>query len=84
MQERKFRRLCNICKSAASVWVTHDDKHAPENPCFWCEDCYHQMHYDADSTLLYSDYTALPYQYEMGMVKTKFKDTDKAAEEAAV
>lgn len=82
LQERKVRRLCNLCKSTASVWVTHDDKYAPENPCFWCEDCYHQMHYDTSNTLLYSDYIALPYQWEMGMVKSIYNDNEKKTEEA--
>ena len=40
------------------------------------------MHYDASNKLLYSDYIALPYHWEMGMVKSIYNDNEKKTEEA--
>lgn len=78
VQVPRSRRDCCICNTTGqsgnlSVWVTHGDENAPCNPCFWCDECYHQMHYDDKHNLLYTGFDAFPYQYEHGMMKQVFK-----------
>lgn len=62
-----------MCKMASidrrADWVTHNDKNAPTNPAFWCDDCYRQMHYDEGGHACYKDYKAFCYMYEYGTFK---------------
>ena len=85
VQAERRRRECCICNpegkgSGLAAWVTHDDPHAPCTPCFWCDECYRQMHYDDSHDLLYGGYVAFPYQYELGQVKPKSKPKVKEGE----
>ena len=62
--------------------VTYNDPHAPCNPCYWCDSCYHSMHYDQAGDLAYTDFQAFPYQYEHGIVKQMFKSGNASHEES--
>jgi snRNA-activating protein complex subunit 3 len=44
--------------------VTINDKLAPENPCFFCENCYGPLHYDDQGNVLYDDFYVFPYYPE--------------------
>jgi len=62
-------KKCTICKSAPCKKVTYDDKLAPESPCFFCDECYHQLHYVKDETgsfweLGYKGFEVYPYFHE--------------------
>ena len=54
MQEAHSIRHCDACNQALAQKLTYDDRNAPQNPAFWCLDCYKQMHYDKEDTLLYA------------------------------
>ena len=87
IQAIRHRRDCKICKMAnidrRADWVTHNDRNAPTNPAFWCEDCYRQMHYDAEGNACYQDYSAFSYMYEYGNLKQKQSADQSAAAESA-
>lgn len=51
-QARLRRRTCRLCDASPASKVTYDDAHAPENPCFWCDKCFADMHYDKDKQLV--------------------------------
>lgn len=53
-------RKCSICNIHTARRVTYRDRLAPEEPCFFCEICYRQLHYSEDGYLLYDDFE----QYE--------------------
>jgi len=53
-----------VCSTFTAKYVTHGDKYAPENPCFYCEDCYKVLHYSKDGKLEYDDFRVFPYYHE--------------------
>ncbi|XP_059439999.1 snRNA-activating protein complex subunit isoform X2 [Corylus avellana] len=61
----KFRvQKCDVCNIYRAAKVTVDDKLAPENPCYFCRDCYFLLHYGKDESLLYSDFSVYDYQHD--------------------
>ncbi|XP_062161552.1 snRNA-activating protein complex subunit-like isoform X2 [Alnus glutinosa] len=61
----KFRvQKCDVCNIHRAAKVTVDDKLAPENPCYFCRDCYFLLHYGKDESLLYSDFSVYDYQHD--------------------
>lgn len=79
------RRDCKMCKMASidrrADWVTYNDRNAPTNPAFWCEDCYRQMHYDSEGNACYQDYSAFSYMYEYGNLKQRRRSVEAVADE---
>jgi hypothetical protein len=63
-QPRIKIRKCGVCDIYAAKHVTYGDKLAPENPFFFCDACYHQLHYDNDGNLIYDDFQVFPYYNE--------------------
>lgn len=62
---RKYRRRkCFICDVYSAKFMTVNDKHAPENPCYFCGACYDMFHKDERGNLLYSDFTVYKYTHE--------------------
>ena len=57
------RKKCRICDIFASRYVTYNDKLAPDNPCFFCDNCYVDFHYGADGVILYDDFEVFPYYH---------------------
>jgi len=62
-------RKCTICKIHSAKKVTHGDRLAPESPCFFCDECYHNCHYKKDNegknwVLIYTDFQVFPYYHE--------------------
>ncbi|GLT64392.1 hypothetical protein SLA2020_368900 [Shorea laevis] len=61
----KFRvQKCDVCNIYRAAKVTVDDKLAPENPCYFCRDCYFLLHYGKDESLQYSDFSVYDYQHD--------------------
>ncbi|KAJ1503094.1 small nuclear RNA activating complex, polypeptide 3 [Coelomomyces lativittatus] len=48
---------CQWCHVRPIKFMTYGDRYSGFNPCRWCEECYHTLHYDAVShTLVYDDF----------------------------
>ncbi|CAK7337270.1 unnamed protein product [Dovyalis caffra] len=61
----KFRtQKCMVCRIYRAVKVTVDDKWAPDNPCYFCKDCYYLLHHSEDGSLLYSGFSAYDYVHD--------------------
>ncbi|KAL6963794.1 hypothetical protein U1Q18_034801 [Sarracenia purpurea var. burkii] len=54
---------CSVCKIYKAEKVTIDDKWAPENPCYFCKNCYYMLHY-AGGSLLYNEFSVFDYHHE--------------------
>ncbi|KAJ1930293.1 hypothetical protein IWQ60_000405 [Tieghemiomyces parasiticus] len=54
------RYKCRMCRLLPAEYVTINDFHSGENPCFFCQNCYDLFHYDANGQPLYT-YSAYPY-----------------------
>lgn len=42
----KQGKRCLVCSTYTAKWVTLDNERAPENPYFWCDDCYKNFNFD--------------------------------------
>lgn len=60
-----WRRLCGVCNLWSAKCVVYDDRLASENPTFYCQHCYHLLHYDNAGRLLYNDFKVFPYLHDM-------------------
>ncbi|XP_076335950.1 proximal sequence element A Pbp49 isoform X1 [Tachypleus tridentatus] len=63
---RKQRIICMVCHIKTSRWVTFGNKRVPEDPFFFCENCFFKYNYTADGKKigdfeahLYFDRTAI-------------------------
>eukprot|EP00164_Ancoracysta_twista_P009836 GFYU01014655.1.p1 GENE.GFYU01014655.1~~GFYU01014655.1.p1 ORF type:complete len:428 (-),score=24.28 GFYU01014655.1:16-1239(-) len=63
-QSKISRRKCRICDIYSAKYVTYADKLSPDNPCFFCEQCYRPFHYTYEGNLLYSDFEVYKYYHE--------------------
>ncbi|XP_052170737.1 snRNA-activating protein complex subunit [Diospyros lotus] len=54
---------CTVCKIYKAEKVTVDDKWAPENPCYFCLNCYYMLHY-VDGSLIYNNFTVFDYHHD--------------------
>ncbi|KAL3866364.1 hypothetical protein ACJMK2_043669 [Sinanodonta woodiana] len=43
---RSRRNVCKVCMTRTAKWVVYDSEYAPENPCFFCDQCFRPLHYD--------------------------------------
>ncbi|KAI3964932.1 hypothetical protein MKW92_031272 [Papaver armeniacum] len=55
---------CSVCKIYRATKVTVEDKWAQENPSYFCDNCYHLLHYNEDESLLYDDYAVYDYHHD--------------------
>lgn len=55
---------CSVCRIYRATKVTVEDKWAPENPSYFCDNCYHLLHYNEDGSLLYEDYAVYDYHHD--------------------
>ncbi|KAL4185916.1 hypothetical protein AMTRI_Chr10g8170 [Amborella trichopoda] len=62
-EHQTFDHKCSICGIFRAVKVTYDDKWAPTNPSYFCENCYYLLHYSKDGSLLYNDFTVYDCSY---------------------
>ncbi|XP_061354857.1 snRNA-activating protein complex subunit isoform X2 [Gastrolobium bilobum] len=51
---------CSVCKIFRATKVTVDDKWTPENPCYFCDECFSLLHLTEDGSPLYQ---YLEYDY---------------------
>ena len=61
-QLHQRKKKCKICDIYSAAWITIDDPLAPENPCFFCRDCYRSVHTNFLGNPIYSA-DHLVYQY---------------------
>jgi len=59
------RRLCGVCNLWSAKCVVFDDRLTSDNPTFFCQHCYHLLHYDHQGDLLYDDFQVFPYLHDM-------------------
>ncbi|XP_063434460.1 snRNA-activating protein complex subunit 3-like [Mytilus trossulus] len=45
-KKRVTRTLCRACMMHSARWIVYNSEHAPENPCFFCDQCFKSFHYD--------------------------------------
>ncbi|XP_041436039.1 snRNA-activating protein complex subunit 3 isoform X2 [Xenopus laevis] len=55
-----WTRKCSVCLMYTARWVTVNDEHAPDDPCFFCDVCFKMLHYDTDGNKL-GEFLAHPY-----------------------
>ena len=60
-----WRRRCGVCNLWSAKCVVYDDRLAVDNPTFYCQHCYHMLHYDEQGNLLYNDFKVFPYLHDM-------------------
>ncbi|XP_033750151.1 snRNA-activating protein complex subunit 3-like [Pecten maximus] len=47
--KRTYKRsICRVCEIHSSRWLTYNSKHAPDDPSFFCDQCFRALHYDKD------------------------------------
>jgi snRNA-activating protein complex subunit 3 len=60
-QRKTSKHKCRMCNFNAAHFITVDDRLAGETPCYFCEECYYDFHYDHEGTLLYDDFRVFRY-----------------------
>lgn len=40
-------KYCMMCSVSVAKWVTQDNKRVPEDPFFFCDECFHSFNYDS-------------------------------------
>ncbi|KAG0054813.1 hypothetical protein BGZ83_010375 [Gryganskiella cystojenkinii] len=60
-QRKTFTHKCKMCQFNKAFFITVDDRLAGETPCYFCEQCYYDFHYDEDGNLLYDDFRVFLY-----------------------
>ncbi|KAK9924204.1 hypothetical protein M0R45_032586 [Rubus argutus] len=55
---------CRVCKIYRATKMTVNDKWAPENPCYFCDNCYFLLHYTKDGSLQYQDFEVHDYHHD--------------------
>ena len=64
-QNKLRRRRCGVCEIWSARFVVYNDRLASSSPAFYCQHCYHCLHYTPDDILLYSDFDVFPYLHDM-------------------
>ncbi|KAG8178430.1 hypothetical protein JTE90_019139 [Oedothorax gibbosus] len=47
--KQKKRTLCMVCQKHAVEWIVHDNKLLPQNPFFFCKQCFFSFNYDENN-----------------------------------
>ncbi|XP_012568105.1 snRNA-activating protein complex subunit isoform X2 [Cicer arietinum] len=55
---------CHVCKIFRATKVTVDDKWTPENPCYFCDECFSLLHLAEDGSPLYTDFIEYDYNHD--------------------
>nr|XP_011468184.1 PREDICTED: snRNA-activating protein complex subunit-like isoform X2 [Fragaria vesca subsp. vesca] len=55
---------CKVCRIYRATKMTVNDKWAPENPCYFCDNCYFLLHYTQDGSLQYQDFEVHDYHHD--------------------
>jgi hypothetical protein len=61
------RRKCNVCSIWSATFVVYGDRlvGSGKNPTFFCQHCYHMLHYDSNNNLIYKDFRVFPFLHDM-------------------
>jgi len=62
-------RRCAVCDVRSAKRVTYNDRLCPENPTFFCDPCFHKLHYSkpndaGEMQALYTDFEVYKYWHE--------------------
>ncbi|KAM5580160.1 snRNA-activating protein complex subunit-like [Rosa sericea] len=55
---------CRVCRIYRATKMTVNDKWTPENPCYFCDNCYFLLHYTKDGSLQYQDFEVHDYHHD--------------------
>ena len=55
---------CRVGKIFRATKVTVDDKWTPENPCYFCRECFSLLHQAEDGSLLYTNFLEYDYDHD--------------------
>jgi len=70
---KQKQRVCGVCDVQSAAWVTYGDPLTSHMPFFFCQDCYHMLHYSAPPAsferrqapeLLYAGFMVFPYEHD--------------------
>lgn len=64
VQRKIKKRKCFVCENVPAYWITFNDKNVSTNPCFLCNDCYQEFHYDKQGNLVYDDFEVYRYYHD--------------------
>ncbi|KAK7363888.1 hypothetical protein VNO77_06048 [Canavalia gladiata] len=65
MFQLKLRfQKCSVCKIFRATKVTVEDKWTPENPCYFCDECFPLLHLAEDGSPLYTDFIEYDYNHD--------------------
>jgi len=55
---------CSVCKIFRATKVTVDDKWTPDNPCYFCDECFSLLHLAEDGSPTYTDFIEYDYNHD--------------------
>lgn len=55
---------CGVCKIFRATKVTVDDKWTPDNPCYFCDECFSLLHLAEDGSPSYTDFIEYDYNHD--------------------
>ncbi|KAF9580187.1 small nuclear RNA activating complex, polypeptide 3 [Lunasporangiospora selenospora] len=61
---KSARHKCRMCNVNPAYYITIDDRLSGSTPCYFCERCYDNFHYDKDGSILYDDFRVFVYAQE--------------------
>lgn len=64
VQRKIKKRRCSVCDLIPAYWITFNDENVALNPCYFCEDCYREFHYDKQGNLVYENFEVYRYFYD--------------------
>ena len=77
-KRKQLIRTCEACQTMGATRVTYGDRFGLPSfsggGSFFCEQCYHMLHYDQDNMLLYDDFAVFPYTKEPRLERGKERD----------
>ncbi|MED6216072.1 hypothetical protein PIB30_004100 [Stylosanthes scabra] len=57
-------KKCGVCKIFRATKVTADDKWAPQNPCYFCDECFLLLHFNEDGSQRYEGFLEYDYNHD--------------------
>jgi len=58
------RRSCSVCNIWSANCIVYGDRLSDKAVVFYCEHCYHALHYTKQGELLYDDFVVVPYLHD--------------------
>ncbi|XP_020974068.1 snRNA-activating protein complex subunit isoform X5 [Arachis ipaensis] len=57
-------KKCSACKIFRATKVTADDKWTPQNPCYFCDECFSLLHFNDDGLPYYNSFLEYDYNHD--------------------